>query len=350
MARADEAPVSLVRADRMVGTGYDLAAPRQLDSGAWVYEAVVSTPGVLQYPTLGLVDYVDAAALSERAYLDALVGLPVIDDSGLHWPGVTVEQIAAARVGTIIAARWDDAQQATIVTIVIDVPRGIEAIRALGVDGLSLRYEPDMAPLSVAPDGTQVTGQQVRRRRLNHVLLTPRPNDANARIRADDQGAAMTPEQIAEMVAQLRAAMQAEANDAAVIAANTRADEAATALATANERIATLESEAAARADSAPTIPTWGDWLPVLTVAHKRGVKIDPQADIDAARKAIVVAAMPGRADSATTQQIADMVAALAVDAGRPDMWDALKSQRADQRVTTASPHVSFLDTIRTEA
>lgn len=299
--RADEA--AAVRADRAPAGTYRLAPPRRLDSGAIEFEAVISTPGVNPYPDIGRVEYVGPEALSDAEYLDALRGIPLIDAQDLHWPGVTVDQLAAARIGTVLDGRWDAEQQATIARMVVDTPRGIEQIQIRGVDGVSLHYTPDTEPATEAPDGTPVTHRQTKRRGINHLLLTPRPNDPSARIRADE--ASMTPDEIKALI---------DALTERLTAMESRMD--------AMQPAKPAEEEAAAVVEP-PRADTAADWQAVHDLAGAHGIKIAPTASLVDAQRAIVVARMPQRADAATMGRdtLAGLIAGLAAGTQANDVW-----------------------------
>lgn len=326
--RADER--SAVRADRRLLSGYDLAAPRQLDNGSWAFEAVASTPGVNPYPDLDAVEYVSEEALSDPEYLAALAGLPVIDDPSLHWPGVTPEQIERARIGSVLSGRWDAEQKANIVEIVVDVPRGIQQVRQRGVHGLSLHYQPETIPAERAPDGTPITAIQTKRRKLNHFLLTPTPNDGAARIRADE--ASMDPEKLAEKIAALEASIallmeRADAYEKRMDEMKPKADEV----------VEKVEEVVEARADTA------ADWRRVVQAADRFGVKVDDGATLTEAMRAIVKARLPSRADGASPDALAAMLDALCVDTPKvSDVWTSIASG-GTVRADAADPVVNLL-------
>lgn len=310
-----------IRADRAPQARYRLAAPRVLDNGAVEFEAVVSTPGVNRYPHIGRVEYVSADSISGPGYTAALRGLPLIDDPDLHTPGVTLEQVERARIGTILDARWDNEQQATIARIVVDVPRGIEQIRDRGVDGVSLHYTPDTEPADTAPDGTPITHVQTARSKLNHLLLTPSPNDSHARIRADE--ASMDPEKIKAMIDEAIGAKLAplmERMDAMQAAMpKPKADEAVV------EEVVV----------EPPRADTAADWQAVTALAAAHKVKIEPAAKLIDAQRAVVVKLMPQRADTAkaNADTLGALVAGLAEGLKTSDVWQRLENdgtRRAD--------------------
>ena len=324
-----------VRADRAAQARYRLAPPRVLDNGAIEFEAVVSTPGVNRYPNLGRVEYVSAGAISSPGYIAALRGLPLVDEPALHEPGLTLEQVAEHRLGTILDARWDDEQQATIARIVVDVPRGIEQIRDRGVDGVSLHYTPDTEPADTAPDGTPITHVQTARSRLNHLLLTPSPNDSHARIRADE--ASMDPEKIKAMID--------EAIGAALAPLVARMDsmQAAMPKPKADEEVVVVEPEPVVemRADTA------ADWQAVTALAAAHKVKIEPAAKLIDAQRAVVAKLMPQRADTAkaTADTLGALVAGLAEGLKTSDVWQRMENDGTRRADAAPAPGLADLMT-----
>jgi hypothetical protein len=339
-------PNITVRADRMMPGTYRLAPPTRLDSGAWRFEAVVSTPGVNRYPSLGLVEWVSEESISRADYLDGLAGIPVIDDPALHTPGVSVDDLARARIGSVLSARWDAEQKATIATIVIDDPRGIRKIRADGVTGVSLHYTPSIQPADTAPDGSPITGIQTGRSGINHLLLTPTPNDPPARIRAD-QGDTMSDRDA--IIAAIRADM--DEGDALGkildMLVSARMDGMSY-----RERADKAEADLEAlRADMAPRGDSAGDWRAALDLAGRLNVKIPDAADINSARREIVKAKIPARADAADADLgavIEGLRAGLAAAPVAPktaDVWSGLagRTVRADASGAAHDPILSSM-------
>jgi hypothetical protein len=156
--------------------------PRTLATGARRVPIVLIREGDQRYPWG--VERTDAAALSDPAFIDSLIGLPVkigIDD--VAHPGkvrVGVED-GSARGGTILSARYDPEERAIVGVISLDTPEGLSAL-ARGVRGASLSYDVEMDP-------TPLEGGIRRRARLHtpdHVLLTRSPRGGpGVGVRAD---------------------------------------------------------------------------------------------------------------------------------------------------------------------
>lgn len=330
--------LDMPRADRQPRGSYRLAAPVTRPNGSVVYEAVLSTPGVNAYPTLGTIEEVTPEALSRADYTDALAGLPLIDDPALHWRGVTTDEIEAARVGTILGARWDEAQEATIVQLVIDTPRGLEHVQR-GVQGLSVRYVPTIEPVTGRPG---ITHRQTARTGMDHVLLTPSPNDDAAWMRAD--GATITAAcgmrvPIVEVTvdeaairADERTKVEAEHAEALTAA---RADERTKVEAerphTKDEHDAAVDQ---ARADERAKVGTAESWRTALTLAHASGVKVANDASLTDVKRAIVRAKVPARAD-AKADDLDGILDGIASSLDTGDAWGELaRGVRADNRNT----------------
>lgn len=177
---------ALLSADRQTRAGYRLAAPRTVGEGHLVVEAVLAVPGVMQYPWGPT--YVSADTLRDEEWLSSLRGVPVTDDdTGAHYDGVTPTTTERTAIGTVLGARWDDEQQAVIGEIVIDVQRGIDAVRS-GVRGVSPAYRARYVRREGvdARTGLRYTHEQTKRWRADNVAVTgqPRGGDA-AQLRGD---------------------------------------------------------------------------------------------------------------------------------------------------------------------
>lgn len=177
---------ALLSADRQTRTGYRLAAPRTTGDGHLIVEAVLAVPGVMQYPWGPT--YVSADTLRDDEWLTSLRGVPVTDDdTGAHYDGVTPDTTERTAIGTVLGARWDDEQQAVIGEIVIDVRRGIDAVRS-GVRGVSPAYRARYVKREGvdARTGLRYTHEQTKRWRADNVAVTvqPRGGDA-AQLRGD---------------------------------------------------------------------------------------------------------------------------------------------------------------------
>jgi hypothetical protein len=159
-----------------------------LDSGTVLYDAVlVSVGDRLEYG--GRVEVVTEEAVSDRAYLDALVGMPV---TLRHPPGLIgreVPQADARHVGTVIAADLVDGQ--VVITIAIHDVAALRAIRD-GMDDISEGYR---VPPNFLVDGEG--GEKLQKRRIpNHVALEWDGRSPSAMVRIDASGGSMDPEQI----------------------------------------------------------------------------------------------------------------------------------------------------------
>ena len=287
-----------IRADRKAPGAYQLAKPRTLGSGGVVFEGVLSTPGLNRYPTLGRVERVEREALSDPEYLAGLVGLPLIlADDRIHWQGVTPAEIARVKLGTLLSARYDMEQDATLVEIVVDTQRGLDKIRRDGMTGLSLHYQPDTAP-SDGEDGS--THVQKRRTGLNHVLLTDTPNDTPARLRADQRGQIMTDEQFAKLLAAAKGEARADSDVLSMLLEmlmtaradakdyKDRADEM-------EQKLADAMTPPEGEEDDEPRADAWRQ---VVTLAEKAGATIPDDATLAGARLAVVAKVLPSRADA----------------------------------------------------
>jgi hypothetical protein len=126
--------------------------------------------------------YTPPGVLADAAWLTSLVGAPITDDDDrAHTEGVTPDTTQRVRVGTVLSARWDEAQQAVIGRLIFDVRRGIDKIRA-GVRGVSPAYETRLLRLDGvdAASGLRYTHVQQYRARTDNVALTPRPRGGPA--------------------------------------------------------------------------------------------------------------------------------------------------------------------------
>ena len=336
-----------VRADRSAFRRYDLAPPERRESGAMVYEAVLASPGVSDYPELGIRERVTPEALSDPAWLAGLAGLPIIDDADLHWRGVTVDDLPAARIGTILDARWDDTQQVAVVRMVIDTERGLRLIRS-GVLGLSVTYTPDSVPVSDDPDGA--THEQRRRHTSDHVLLTDTPRDIAARIRADATGGQMADDTTQDLAAQIEALRADLAKRAdmeggdmlsmlldMLMSARNDAMQYEQKMADMQKRMDEMQAEPEAEPDE----PRADAWRQALATAERVGVEVADDARLADVQRAVVAKHLPSRADAqgdALTDAYALTIEAL--DAAEANRERGAGWRRADQSTTPVGDDV----------
>jgi len=336
-----------VRADRSAFRRYDLAPPERRESGAMVYEAVLASPGVSDYPELGIRERVTPEALSDPAWLAGLAGLPIIDDPDLHWRGVTLGDLPAARIGTVLDARWDAAQDVAIVRMVIDTDRGLRLIRS-GVLGLSVTYTPDSVPVSDDPDGA--THEQRRRHTSDHVLLTDTPRDIAARIRADATGGRMADDTTPDLAAQIEAlrgdlAKRADMEGGDMLAmlldmlmgARSDAESYKGQLADMQKRM----DEMAAEPEAEPDEPRADAWRQALATAERVGVEVPGDARLADVQRAVVAKHLPARAD-AQGDALSDAYALTieALDAAEASRERGAGWRRADQTTTPVGDDV----------
>jgi hypothetical protein len=191
--------------DRIDSTRYTVAPPRAVPgTGGVIYQAVLAVPGTYHYPALDAWVCTPAETLADKAFCDSLQGVAVIDDDQLaHVEGVTTTTMQDEAIGRVMGAWWDDAQQALVGDVLIDVQRGLNAVR-MGVDGVSVGYDVDL----VAEAGDGYTFKQARRYDPSNVAITRTPRHGVTRLRAADSGALpMNPE--------LLKTIQAKVGDAA---------------------------------------------------------------------------------------------------------------------------------------
>lgn len=245
-----------------------LPSPEQRPDGSWIVHMVLAVPGVMDYAEHGAV-YVPAETLRDRAWLDSLAGVPLIDDDeGAHAEGVTLDE--RSRIGTILSADWSDAEQGVVARAVVDTQRGLDKIRA-GVTGVSPAYETDLDDIpGVAPDGTPYLRVQARRRASDNVAITDKPRGGErARLQADAQEAGMSPEEMKAMIVQVVEEM---------LAAREAAD-------------MQEEEKPAADMEEEPKPATLADYRAALTAASDAGVELDETMTLDAALEAVAAAA-----------------------------------------------------------
>lgn len=173
-----------------------LPAPRQHEgTGAWIYPAILAQPGVHAYttPVRGRV-YTPASTLSDKSYVDSLVGTPLLDQPLAH-DGVTTETIAEHRIGHIYSARWDEDLQSVVGEILVDVDRGLQQVDA-GKTGLSLAYDGDPEPQTGEFNGQPFDFVVTRRYNANNILLTASPRHQGAGLFTDSEDPSMDPKKL----------------------------------------------------------------------------------------------------------------------------------------------------------
>jgi hypothetical protein len=218
---------------------YRLKAPEPVPgTGGVIYEAVLAVPGTYYYPQLGAWVLTPAETLADEEFVRALRGVAVIDDDQTaHVEGVTTETMQGESIGRVLSARWDPDQQALIGELLIDVQRGLEAVRA-GVVGVSIGYEVDI----VEEVGDGYTLRQGQRSKPDNVAITRNPRHGVTRLRASDSGADMTHE---EVLKQIRLKVGDAADPMAMFESLIQM------VITHSTRVAELEKELAARAGAA---------------------------------------------------------------------------------------------------
>lgn len=171
-------------ADRVDPRAFKLPPPRPIPgTGGKIYTLALAIPGVFSY-SWGDV-YTSPEVLQDKAYHDALVGTPIIDDDGRpHLEGPTTETIEGLAIGRMIKAWWDDEQQALLAEAAIDVQRGLDAIDR-GVVGVSAAYDGENLPEVGEVNGARYTYRQIRRVAPSNTAITLNPRQAVTRLQAD---------------------------------------------------------------------------------------------------------------------------------------------------------------------
>ena len=188
-------------ADRVDLKTFRLAAPRTVEgTGGRIFQATLAVPGTYYYESLGASVLTPAEVLSDAAFVDALTGVPVIDDDRrAHVEGVTPETMQAEAIGRVLRAWWDPEQQALIGDLLIDVDRGLDAV-ARGVTGVSVGYAVYLAEQK----GDGYTLRQVARRAPSNVAITLTPRHEVTHLRAaDSREVPMNPELQAQIAAKV---------------------------------------------------------------------------------------------------------------------------------------------------
>jgi len=299
-----EADAPIIVADRLTVAGYDLAPPEETPAGHLIVEAVLATPGVMPYswgPT-----YTPPGVLADAAWLASLVGAPITDDDDrAHTEGVTPDTTQRVRVGTVLSARWDEAQQAVIGRLIFDVRRGIDKIRA-GVRGVSPAYETRLLRLDGvdAASGLRYTHVQQYRARTDNVALTPRPRGGPAA------------QLLADSMAENGAETEKEAADAASMEARVaKLEDAVKELSDAYGKMK-ADAKKAADADTGATVATpepvkAAEVAKVLRAADAHGVEVGTDDTLDTLR-ARVAAKVLGRDVAGLSADALDVAVSLA--------------------------------------
>lgn len=177
-----------------------LAAPMKRDSdGAWIFEGVAVSEGVLVYPD-GQRELV-----TPEAVRDTVTGSPTKTITVHHPEGqlVTPDNYARVARGVVESAWLSPDGKSCMVRVVVTSAEGIQAVddwKRLGMrPGLSVGYRRmvDQNP-GVHPIYGHFTASQIGRD-VNHIALTPTPRDTTAIVRVDE--ALMLPKTTAAMIA-----------------------------------------------------------------------------------------------------------------------------------------------------
>lgn len=289
--------------------------PTTLDTGARRLPVVFARVGVLPYPWGN--ERVDAAVLGDKAFHDALTGLPVVVgiDDVAHPDRVMVGD-EGAKAGVILSVRFDADQGALVGEVVIDTLDGLAAIRR-GVRGVSLGYKADCTP--TAPDD-RADGATHRRTVMyapNHLILTLSPRGGpSVAVRADGGDPMEMPDlqKFIERLDAYAARLDAMGDMSALMG---RMDALEAKVGPALEKWAAQEAkEPEHRGDSA------ADWRGILAVAADRKIEIPDGADLLTARRTVAAAVVGKRADSLDAAAL-DAVIAASAAAPRADSFAA---------------------------
>lgn len=176
--RCDRAEAPATRVDRVA-----LRAPRLRDDGGVVYDAVlVSVGDELDY-AWG-IEVATAEALTDPGYLEALRGLSVTlehPDDGLISGGKAGTK-RGRRVGAVVGATFDEADQAVVVELVVHEPADQAEVRQRA-GAVSEGYTPTLGE----PDDRGRVPQVARR--PNHIALVPAGRAPSAVVRTDNNQA-----------------------------------------------------------------------------------------------------------------------------------------------------------------
>lgn len=195
-----------------------LKAPYKNSYGKWIVEGIVARPGIYEYTNSDgspRFELITAEALSRKAWLEDLQGVPVVIEHPEH--EVMPEDTAQLRVGTCLEAKMIDGC-AVWAKLIIDTPEGIDFLIKRRVRGLSPHYYASTEPESGRhPLYGKHDSIQVHRERPNHIALTQSPRGGHkTSVRLDSY---MTGEKMELLKSTLMAAGLDEAKVAEIVAA-----------------------------------------------------------------------------------------------------------------------------------
>lgn len=310
-----------------------LRPPRMQADGSVRFEAVLArVDAPLPYPHG--VEVATEAALSDRAYLDALVGLAVVvhhPEGGSHRideaPRNRTGERRGVEVGRVLSARYDTAERHVVVDLLITKRDAIRRIRAKELGEVSEGYRVPASKLVKRADGISEQQQRIP----DHVALTDRGRPGGTTIRTDEEGR-MDPKDIEAVVrtvlTEVRADEAVAAKQTQESAAVKRADAAEAALGSVlgelglkpGASVADVRTAIGKRADAVVALrrradelgvqlPTEGDEV-TLTAALAKGLRADAarcDADPAYARAVVDLARAPSttRADAAPAPRFA---------------------------------------------
>ena len=322
-------------------SAYQLKAPEPVPgTGGVIYEAVLAVPGTYYYPQLGAWVLTPAETLADEEFVRALRGVAVIDDDQTaHVEGVTTETMQGESIGRVLSARWDPDQQALIGELLIDVQRGLEAVRA-GVVGVSIGYEVDI----VEEVGDGYTLRQGQRSKPDNVAITRNPRHGVTRLRASDSGADMTHE---EVLKQIRLKVGDAADPMAMFTAlidmvmshAARASDLERQLAEATQQLAAKAGAGGegAGGEGADATPHAGEETPEEEAAE---AKVAEMADAVRAADSLGVVIDPKWTLNDLNRELRDRALAAAVKSARTgDAWDRASQAGARQQPRPTITH-----------
>lgn len=222
----EETDLLLLRFDRAPGALDGLARPVRREAasepGTVIYEGYAAVEGVQPYPDVNQgADYAELVTVEAlQASAQALPGLPVIlgrrrnRDGVLVHPGQDTGRLELVKpdngdrvpkVGQVLAAEvrtLDDGRRALWVRVSIFDAAAIEAIDSGEASGTSLCYRPLLRQVTGTWRGAPYAAEQTGRGPHNHLLLTNKGRGGPlCELRADADGAPMTPEEMQKLVA-----------------------------------------------------------------------------------------------------------------------------------------------------
>lgn len=318
--------------DRIDSTRYTVAPPRAVSgTGGVIYQAVLAVPGTYHYPSLGAWVCTPAETLADKAFTDALQGVAVIDDDQrAHAEGVTTETMQDEAIGRVLSAWWDDAQQAIVGDVLIDVQRGLDAVR-MGVDGVSVGYDVDL----VEEAGDGYTLKQARRYDPSNVAITRTPRHGVTRLRASDSEADMLNAE------QLRAKLADAADPMAMFESLIQM------VVTHSARVAELEKELAAKAGAAAAeagveVPDEGaDAVPGTETPAEEAAeaKVATMADAVRAADSLGIAIDPAWTIGDLNKAVSDHAVQAVLKGRVGDAWDRASERGAREQRTRTTTH-----------